>query len=384
MRKLVVLALTLTGWGAAPPAAPTPTANTAAVTSGVVTTPSAETGSPAASAQTDQPTIATTAPRSPSPTAARSPTDSARGMFENPVIPVDFPDPHVVAFDGVYYAYATRAPVGGIHYQVATSANLVDWEVLGDAMPQLPSWADPAQTWAPSVWETSAGYVMYFSAVRKDNGEACIAMSVASAPEGPFVAVTDTPTICTPETYTIDGSPLEEGGRRYLTFTTLEDPGSRMWLQELTADGLALVGDRLPLGAAADQPWEGDTVENPFILRRGDTYYLFYSGNSYRRPEYAVGYATASTLHGPYVDAPKNPILRGDTSVPRLGRPAGTGGQSIFEDPDGDLWVAYHAWDAQRVGYEVGGERTMWIDEIMFEDGVPVVMGPDAGPQPVP
>jgi hypothetical protein len=46
--------------------------------------------------------------------------------------------------------------------------------------------------------------------------------------------------------------------------------------------------------------------------------------------------------------------------------------------------MAYHAWDIALVGDQLGGRRSLWLDELVFEDGKPVVKGPDPGPQPVP
>jgi beta-xylosidase len=111
---------------------------------------------------------------------------------------------------------------------------------------------------------------------------------------------------------------------------------------------------------------------------RDGTYYLFFSGNDFASAAYAVGYATSDTVLGPYTDAPENPILK-------AARPAGgPGHQSVLEDADGDLWMTYHAWTFPNVGYQNGGRRSMWIDELTFEDGRAVVDGPEVGPQPAP
>lgn len=47
-----------------------------------------------------------------------------------------------------------------------------------------------------------------------------------------------------------------------------------------------------------DQPWEGPVVEAPFLWQQHGKYYLFYSGNGYVTPEYAVGYAVADAPEG--------------------------------------------------------------------------------------
>src|SRR6478672_6429581 len=70
--------------------------------------------------------------------AARAP---AEGLYTNPVLDADFPDPAVIlAPDGYYYAYATQTLREGhwINIQVARSADLVHWDHLGDALPEKP------------------------------------------------------------------------------------------------------------------------------------------------------------------------------------------------------------------------------------------------------
>ena len=75
--------------------------------------------------------------------------------YTNPILDWDFPDPAIIhAPDGFYYAYATQSLRHGewINIQVARSADLIDWEYLGDALPEKPDWARTTQDfWAPSV-----------------------------------------------------------------------------------------------------------------------------------------------------------------------------------------------------------------------------------------
>src|SRR5690606_8820223 len=71
----------------------------------------------------------------------------------NPAIDANFPDPTIVlAHDGYYYVYATNTEIAGdlIHIQVAKSSDLKEWEMLGDALPDAPTWADK-DFWAPHV-----------------------------------------------------------------------------------------------------------------------------------------------------------------------------------------------------------------------------------------
>lgn len=351
---------------------------------------------------TAEPTAVATASPSEAPTTA--PTDSpmpaptaGEGEFLNPVIDTDFPDPHVIlADDDMYYAYATTG--GNANIRVARSADLVEWEMLGDALPILASWSgftplfelSPHRaTWAPEVHETSAGYVMYYTTPavqipRPDNRPSqCIGTAVSENPEGPFVDDSEGPIVCQAELGgSIDATFFrDDDDTQYLIWKNdgncCAQP-TRFYIQELSDDGLAVVGEPTDLGMSNDKPWERFVIEAPTLIRNEDTYYLFYSGNDFASASYAVGYATAEDVLGPYVDAEENPIL---TSEPPA---AGPGHQSVVEDRDGDLWMTFHAWDFSAVGYGMGGRRAMWIDELRFEDGRPVVDGPEVGPQPAP
>lgn len=47
--------------------------------------------------------------------------------------------------------------------------------------------------------------------------------------------------------------------------------------------------------------WEGGVVEGPFLIRREDFYYLFYSGECYGNHRYCVAVARAEHVLGPYL-----------------------------------------------------------------------------------
>jgi len=336
--------------------------------------------------------------------AAPSPGE---GEFVNPVLR-NFPDPDVIQVGEAFYAYATNnrlaASGSGNNIQVATSPDLVNWERLPDALPELASWsgftplfrAQPhAATWAPDVTQIGDRFVMYYTTPaldmpRPDEKPAqCMSVAVADAPEGPFVDESDGPLACQPELGgSIDGSYfIDADGTQYLVWKNdgncCRQP-TYFWLQELTADGTGVTGEPTQLeGLANDDAWEGPVIESPQIIVNEGRYYMFYSGNRFETGSYAVGYATADAVGGPYTDAEENPILFTDfSSAPELGL-AGPGHQGIFTDDDGDLWMAYHAWENTAIGNNSVG-RHLWLDELLFEDGRAVVDGPEVGPQEIP
>ncbi|MDQ4036433.1 MAG: glycoside hydrolase family 43 protein [Chloroflexota bacterium] len=344
----------------------------------------------------------TAAPESTSPRP--SPQD---GEFVNPVLR-NFPDPDVQQVGDSFYAYATTnfmaASGSGSHIQVARSSDLINWERLPDALPELAPWsgltplfrAQPhSATWAPDVQQIDDRFVMYYttpaSEIPRPDGKPsqCLSVAISDAPEGPFVDESEGPLACQPDLGgSIDGSYFKDhDGTQYLVWKNDGNccgQPTNFWLQELTAEGTAVTGEPVQLaGLANDDAWEGGVIESPQILIHEGRYYIFYSGNDFASGSYAVGYATAHALEGPYTDAEENPILFTDfKTAPALGM-AGPGHQGIFTDEDGDLWMAYHAWDNTAIGNDSVG-RHLWLDELLFEDGKPVIDGPDAEPQAVP
>jgi beta-xylosidase len=316
-----------------------------------------------------------------SPSAAAS--SPAAGTFENPVIDANFADPFILEDDGAWYAYATGNLTWNI--QVTRSDDLVTWEPTKEALPKLPLWQPVSKglTWAPEVIKTEAGYVMHYTTRDVQAGKQCLSVATSETPEGPFTDTSEEPLVCQVDLGgSIDSSPFrDEDGSLWLVWKNDGNccgKHTHFYVAPLDESGRTLTGKAVDVGLDNDRPWERNLIEAPQIIRDRETYYLFYSANDYGSPNYAVGYATSDDVEGPYVDAKENPILE------TAGEAAGPGHQTVVEDDDGELWMAYHAWDPDRVGDSVGGRRALWIDRLTFEDGKPVVHGPTTDPQPVP
>jgi beta-xylosidase len=301
---------------------------------------------------------------------AGRPAPSTAPQFTNPVLPGNFADPHVLKVGDTWFAYAT--------------GDLVRWERLDDALPELPEWSvlQKGLTWAPEVGRTPAGFVMYYTLRHAASGRQCVSVAVAQRPEGPFVDTRERPLVCQER---LGGSIdphrfVDRDGTAYLLWKNDGNCcglATELWAQPLDERGLELAGEPRRLGVRNDAAWEGNLIEAPTLWRNGDTYYLFYSANDYGSRDYAVGYATAAKVLGPYRDGPGNPILRSH------GRAAGPGGQAVVE-AGGDLWLAYHAWDSAAVGDDAGGQRAMWLDRLRFSGGRPQVDGPTDASQGAP
>jgi beta-xylosidase len=313
-------------------------------------------------------------------------------MFVNPVIDDDFPDPFILRAGDVYYTYATTDAAQ--HLQLARSSDMVTWETLGDPLPKLAAWSS-GDTWAPEVLKTSAGFVLYYTSrapeVKRPDGSGsqCITLAVSAVPEGPFVDGSTEPLVCQAKLGgSIDATPfVDADGTKYLIW---KNDGNccglptRFSIQRLSDDGLRLTGKPSDMGVVNDEPWEGGVIEAPTLVLKNDVYFLFYSANGYDSELYAVGYASSKKVLGPYVDAPENPILASAWGRPVTSRARGPGHQSVVSAPDGQLWMAYHAWDQDAVGYANFGSRTVWIDKLDLDGPTAAVHGPTDDPQPIP
>jgi beta-xylosidase len=304
------------------------------------------------------------------------------GEFQNPVLRNDFADPFVLKDGDTFYAYATNGSSKNI--QEATSTDLVHWTMLADAMPSLAKWAQlgGSYVWAPEVMKIGSKYVMYYTARDKASNKQCVGVATADKPDGKFIDTNDKAFVCqSEEGGTIDSSPFRDGDKLYLYFKNdgnCCNKATYLYGQELAPDGLSLVGEPKQL-SKNDHAWEGQVVEAPLMWKHDGKYYLFFSANSYSGFEYAVGYDTCDSPVGPCEDAPENPILQSHRTLPLV---IGPGGEAIVQY-DGKDWILYHAWEVTSAGTR-GSRRFMWLDQLEWKDGKPVVDGPTVGPQPLP
>jgi arabinan endo-1,5-alpha-L-arabinosidase len=323
---------------------------------------------------------------------------TATGSYVNPVLDADFPDPAVfLAPDGYYYAYATQTlrDQNWINIQVARSADLVHWEHLGDALPEKPQWARGTQDyWAPYVLHDGQRYLMYYSATPDHCADPpCHSLAVATSdrPEGPFVDI---------------GQPLLVGsGFEVIDPMAFDDPATgRRWLywgsgfqpirvQELGPDGMAFAPGSEPIELIRPNGKKGAfprLVEASWVIRHGDFYYLFYSGDNCCGPhaEYGVMVARSRSPTGPFETLEKARGVPHSLMLYKSERWLAPGHNSIVTDKAGDTWIVYHAIDVnrprQRQQDEINSRRILLIDKIEWRDGWPFVGTPSEEPQPAP
>eukprot|EP00891_Asterochloris_glomerata_P007606 jgi/Astpho2/7606/Aster-x0326 len=289
-----------------------------------------------------------------------------RLSFRNPVINQDFADPEAFEDNGTVYFFSTNA--GGCNIQVTCTQDYRRFHHMQDALPQLPQWADPGLTWAPSVIKAGgsgeghsgfrahlnealrgsmggrAPYLMYFVARQHGTGNQVVGVAEAQYPGGPYKPAGRQPLVTQHDKGgTIDPYAIRVGDSLWLLFKS--DGNSKglpciMSIAPLTPDGLQLAGPATDI-LRNDLGWEGHVIEAPCLIERNNKFYLFYSGNDYGSQHYAVGVAIAEQVTGPYKKLGE-PILRAD-----MGRNViGPGACSVIRGNHGMDLMAYHSWDA--------------------------------------
>src|ERR1051325_8841744 len=223
-------------------------------------------------------------------TMLSSACSGAELLYQNPVLPGDHPDPSVIRVGNEFWATATSSEWGP-QFPILHSVDLVNWEQTGSVFPHRPEWA-MANFWAPEISQFDGKYFVYYVG-RKRGGPLAVAVATADTPGGPY---TDHGPLGSQPAGSITPVPVTgEERNRYLIWK--EDGNSRrlptiLWVQPLSADGLKLVGEPKEI-LRNDAPWEGAVIEGPFVVRRGDYFYLFYSGGGCcgRGCSYALGVA---------------------------------------------------------------------------------------------
>jgi xylan 1,4-beta-xylosidase len=291
-------------------------------------------------------------------------TASKAPSYSNPVLPGDYPDPSVIRVGRDYWATATTSQWAPI-FPLLHSTDLVNWELRGAVFQTPPPWS-AGSYWAPEISADGGRFFVYYTARKKD-GPLCVAVADAARPEGPY---TDRGTLVCQEVGSIDAVAVrDENGRRYLVWK--EDGNSRklptpLWAQPLSDDGIRLVGEKTEI-LRNEAAWEAHLVEGPYILRRGDWFYIFYSADACcgRRCNYKLGVARSRKLLGPWERFPGNPILAGNEQWKCPGH--GT----IVQDQAGRTFLLYHAYEAST--FEFVGRQAL-LDEVTWNaDGWPAI-----------
>jgi len=278
-------------------------------------------------------------------------------------------DPFVLK-DGAdsYYLYTTNRPK--INVPVYRIEHLDTLAFLGDALPDMPSWARRGFTWAPEVLKlNSNNYILWYTARDTASDKQCIGRAVSDKPMGPFIDDSNRSFICDEQRDTsIDPSPYRDAdGKLYLLWKTREGHGQKtktiIWLSQLDEEGNLMPDATQPL-LTNDRDWEGKHIEAPTLLRLKGQYYLFYSAGGSTPNGYLVSYATSNRIEGPYTKS--NDFIVGGRRGMR-----GSGHQTVVQLKSGQYLIYYHGVHKDRRTTKEGKARFLDFSYLCFPRGKP-------------
>lgn len=297
--------------------------------------------------------------------------DLGNGLYLNPVLSGDRPDPSVLKDGDDYYAvFSSFQYYPGV--VVWRSRDLVNWTPIGPAL------SVPLGTvWALDIAKHDGRYFIYIPVLTK-----------ADAAGLPFKTyVIHAPSMAGPWSAPIDlhidghidpGHAVGEDGKRYLFL----NDGHRVRLSD---DGLRRDGavEKVYDGWPIPDDWviEAFAPEGPKILRHGGWFYLFSGQGGTAGPptSHMVVVARARSIHGPWENCPHNPIVRTTSKAePWWSR----GHATPVQGPAGDWWLVYHGYEN---GFRTLGRQLLLEPFEWTADGWPKALGGDLSrPMPKP
>ncbi len=258
------------------------------------------------------------------------------------------------------------------------STNFTDWLVGEPALKSNPAWtaevAPPHRDyfWAPDIIFSNDRYLLYYSVSSwgKNTSAIGLATNTTLNPADPQFAWGDAGIVvrsfATNNFNAIDpGVTFDAEGRLWMSFGSF---WSGIKLVELDPKTGQRVAEDSPLYSLAFY----DSIEAPFIHRRGSHYFLFVNWGQCCRgtnSTYEIRIGRSDKITGPYLDRDgKNLLQKGGTlfltSKPPFIGPGHAGIRTIA----GQDWFSCHYYDGNN-----RGRSRLWVGKLSWdEDGWPI------------
>ena len=313
----------------------------------------------------------------------RSSPELSVAASDAPAFDGDAPDPDIVTSGSTYYAFTTGTALGN-HLQVLVDTSgspESGWRSTtglsygSSALPVVPAWEQVDTQTSPGVFYRNGHWIMYYDAAQHgyagDTGHDCLSVATAATLTPTNAVFTDSstgPLVCQASLGgAIDPSPFIDSrtGVAYLVWKSNDGgstQGASIWSQQLSADGMSLVGAPTDLldQDSARYPWEG-TIENPQLIEQVGKYVLVYSAGKYDSSGYSEAYALC--------EGPTSPCTAGSSTqvLTSSGSASGPGGGSLFRDSANNWMLAYAAWLPGCTSYACGGSRRLFVGSVTIE-----------------
>ena len=276
---------------------------------------------------------------------------SAQGVKQ-----INLADPTIFYYSNTYYLYGTNETGSNNGFIAYTSKDKVHWKNRGVVLKKGDAFGTKG-FWAPQVFRYHNKFYMAYVA----NEE--IAIAESDRPLGPFTQKEKKP-LAAPVKI-IDPFILFDNGKIYLYHVRLEK-GNRMYVAEMNEDLQSIKENTAVECLHAEESWENTpktewgVTEGPTVIKHKGLYYLFYSANDFRNPNYAVGYATSKSPTGPWKKFYGNPILsKKQTGV------NGTGHGDFLLGKNKKLDYVFHTHQSNN---QVGPRKTAIIEAKVLKE----------------
>lgn len=219
-------------------------------------------------------------------------------------------DPTIFSYKKNYYLYGTGEGATNNGFVVFSSADLKSWKRSGQdsgyALRKGQSFGTSG-FWAPQVLYYGRKFYMAYVANEQ------IAIAESDSPLGPFKQTV----INALQSAVKQIDPfifIDNDGKKYLYHVRLTN-GNKIFVAEMEDDLQSIKPETVRECISATEYWENTAnaswpvTEGPSVLKYRGVYYLFYTANDFRNPDYATGYATSNSPVGPWKKFKGNPIL---------------------------------------------------------------------------
>lgn len=257
-----------------------------------------------------------------------------------------YADPTIFLDNGTYYLSGTSqiSNQSSRGFTVLMSDDLKEWTsgtedtyrfILG------PEWGITFGTsgfWAPQWYKEGDTYHFLYTANEQ--------VAIAHADDVTGIFTQEKAVAIDASAGNIDPFLFKDDDGKYYLYHVRFGGGNFIWVAEFDMTTGTIDLNTLEQCMQLTEPWERmynyDTswiMEGPTVVKWDNVYYLFYSANHYKDPDYAVGYATAPSPIGPWTKYVGNPIIRRDIVGEK-----GSGHGDVFQGKDGNFYYVYHVW----------------------------------------
>ncbi len=300
-------------------------------------------------------------------------------------------DPSIMKEGKTWYVFATGAAPGGGQLAIRCSTDLTNWKHCGSVFDKIPAWIHETSPgtkdlWAPDISYFAGKYHLYyaFSLFGKNTSGIALATNETLDAASPRYRWADEGLVLKSVTgddfNAIDPNiVLDSKGQAWISFGSFWsgikmrriDPATgKLYAGDTKTYSLASrVKPESAAPAREGLPDDWQAVEAPFIVRHGKYFYLFVSFDLCCRgtkSTYRTMVGRADKVTGPYLDRAGRLMLEGGGTLllGANGNWLGPGGESVLQQPEGDI-IVFHAYDSAT------GKPALHISTLTWGDGWP-------------